>query len=289
MTKSKKILVFSLIVAASLILVLSIDKLVNYHIPELGRQFFGKERYTDVETINEQKIKIPKLTLAKACNTQLSECVDDVLLVSGEINTATLKSISELSKQSLDTDVDTLCLNSIGGSVETANLINEFVVNNNYNTCLASRYIIKDLGENNTRNSLNEQVVVKHESCYSACPLVIATAKKRILLGDSFIIGVHSSGYKVFNKLHVDDDGDKYEKFISYEMMPFFEFTRTVPSKYMYILSEHQVRTSMLFNDYRGSRENVTLFKSLKSCESEYLISSECPIEGVTDPYKITL
>uniref|UniRef100_UPI0010EE0B73 hypothetical protein n=1 Tax=Vibrio vulnificus TaxID=672 RepID=UPI0010EE0B73 len=260
-----------------------VEGVVRKQIPEIGRIFFGTDRYTEVETINNAKIKIPKFTIADACNADLTDCITNVMLISGEINTATLKSLNELSDKSHDIDTNTLCLNSIGGSVETATLINKYIAENDLNTCLAARYIIKDLGKFQQSNL--QEYVVKHDSCYSACPLVIASAEKRTLLGDSFIIGVHSSGFKVFGKIHVDMDGEEYREYISNEMESFFDFTQTVPSENMYIFSEYQLRASKLFNEYRGIREGKSLVRTLKNCKSNYFITSNCPLEGVIDPY----
>jgi len=268
------------------LVIISGSSLINNHIPEILRVHFGTDRYFEAETIDKIKVEIPKMTIADACNIDLTDCIENVLVISGEINSATLKSLEELSEDSLKIIPHTVCLNSIGGRVENAIMINKFINESGLKTCLASRYRIKDLGKFSKKHSSN--VIVKHKSCYSACPLIIASSESRILLGDSFKLGVHSSGFKIMEKIHVDVEGEEYLKFLPKQMIPFFEFTQTVPSENMYILSDYQVRTSKLFNKYRGARKGNVLFKSLKNCESTYFISSKCHFEKVMNPYPET-
>lgn len=252
------------------------------NIPEFLRIYCEAERYVEMDTVDGEKVKIPKMTFADACNIDDSECIENVLVISGEINSATLLSYEELSKESLKIELHTVCLNSIGGSVEAAVMINEFINKHDLNTCLASRYKIKDLGKFHKKY---DEIIVKHKSCYSACPLIIASSGNRTLLGDSFVFGVHSSGYSIMDEIHVDVDGEEYLKFLPQEMKPFFEFTQTIPSQRMYILSDYQIQNFRVFNDYRGGKKDKKLFKTQSDCKLDYFISSKCPLKKVIEPY----
>lgn len=117
---------------------------------------------------------------ADACDLSRSKCVKDVLVVRGGIGLHTYFYLNRLYKQKT---VQTICFDSPCGMVVMMFAIARWISNNNLNTCVAELYKLHDF-----------PLELVRTNCLSACPLILASGRKRWSVGESTIIGVHQGG-----------------------------------------------------------------------------------------------
>ncbi|WP_306579263.1 hypothetical protein [Pseudomonas sp.] len=139
---------------------------------------FGFNRSGEIAT-QAGKVVMDKALIAKACDRHEKACIDNVLLVSGDLDGGTISAIKQLIA---DVGVDTVCFNSRGGDKSTAIDIGKFIKRNKLNTCMAEKYLTAK-GD-----------TITQRLCASACPFVLAMGRKRTALGNDLRIGIHSSG-----------------------------------------------------------------------------------------------
>lgn len=142
---------------------------------------FGFENSVDV-SVDADKKQLPKAVVARACNTNETHCLDDVLLVLGEFDEGTRESINRLLKERSGKPFKTVCLHSRGGDMRFAADIGEWIKNHDFDTCLADRYLLAD------------GLTLINTECDSACPWVLLAGLNRIQFGESFSIEVHHPG-----------------------------------------------------------------------------------------------
>jgi hypothetical protein len=98
-------------------------------------------------------------------------------------------------------DVSTVCFNSPGGLNQVAAHISKTIKGKGLDTCVADTLI-----KNSATFSASPRFT---SSCQSACVFVLLAGKKRISIGDRFIIGFHSTVAGVETSNDNDRDGVK--------------------------------------------------------------------------------
>jgi hypothetical protein len=163
-----------LLVAATLLVLLFAFTFIPLIYKTLG--------FSSSETISvkNEPVTLDKALIAKACTRDEKNCIDQVLLVSGDLDRGTISAIKQLKGSSLQ--VDTVCFASRGGDKDVAIDIGEWIKKNHLNTCIAEKYLTTD------------GITMNSPLCASACPYILAMGHKRTALGSNFRIGIHSSG-----------------------------------------------------------------------------------------------
>ena len=126
----------------------------------------------------DKKIDLDKALIVDACNEDKTTCLKDVILIQGRLDEGTISSIKKLK----DVNNKTICFDSRGGNIDVATRIGSWIKENNFNTCLADKYIIKGKG------------TISSTICHSACPFILAMGNERTMVGENFKIGIHHSG-----------------------------------------------------------------------------------------------
>lgn len=122
-----------------------------------------------------------QITLATACDGK-GECPDPVALLEGPINA---RSESKTTSDLLDfikshPTVDTVCLVSEGGDIDTSVALGRFIHREGLNTCIADKYKIAD-------GSL------KKGYCQSSCVWVSVSGNESVLYDNSALLGFHAA------------------------------------------------------------------------------------------------
>lgn len=125
------------------------------------------------------EVTLDKALVVTACNKEETSCLKDVILVMGRIDQGTIESINKLVEKNKS---NTICFRTPGGDIDSAVAIGKWIESNNFNTCLAEKYLIKGRG---TLNST---------TCASACPFILAMGNDRISVGTNIKVGIHRSG-----------------------------------------------------------------------------------------------
>jgi hypothetical protein len=126
----------------------------------------------------DKKVDLDKALIVDACNADKTICLKDVILIKGRLDEGTINSIKNLKGP----NNKTICLDSRGGNIDIATNIGSWIKANNYNTCLAEKYVIKEKG------------TISSTVCHSACPFILAMGNERTMVGENFKIGIHHSG-----------------------------------------------------------------------------------------------
>ncbi|KMV28341.1 hypothetical protein AB733_24270 [Photobacterium swingsii] len=160
-------------------------------------------------------VSLPKVLMAKACDKNEENCLDNVILFAGIFDQGTENSASRLLEKLNQADKfsHNVCFWSPGGSIDSAVRIGNWIKSNNLNTCLAEKYIIEGRG------------TLSGTHCNSACPFVFLMGDTRTRLGDDLKLVVHHSGGKIdlcfacwkFNSLNSTAYDDYSEMLLSSE------------------------------------------------------------------------
>lgn len=126
----------------------------------------------------DKKVDLDKALIVDACNAEKTICLKDVILIKGRLDEGTISSIENLKGP----NNKTICFDSRGGNIDVATRIGSWIKENNFNTCLADKYIIKEKG------------TISSTICHSACPFILAMGNERTMVGENFKIGIHHSG-----------------------------------------------------------------------------------------------
>lgn len=146
--------------------------------PHLKRSF-GLNETIEFHSSSGNEVSLNKALFANACNIDESFCLKDVILVMGRIDQGTIDSIEKLLSKGKS---DTICFRTPGGNIDSAVVIGKWIDKNNFNTCLAEKYLIKGRGS------------LESTTCASACPFIFAMGDERISIGSDIKIGIHRSG-----------------------------------------------------------------------------------------------
>jgi len=152
-----------------------------------GYQEYKKEKLI-VKTLHED-IHLPKAAIAKACNRDETYCLDNVVLVVGEISDSTVSDVNKLLETWRDKGITTVCFDTQGGNIHDASSLGQWILKNGLSTCMAETYFIKD------KNDKPRQLI--NTKCDSACNYLLLASNKRIAIGQSYKIATHSAGVNV--------------------------------------------------------------------------------------------
>ena len=134
---------------------------------------------SETVVIQGESHALNKAVIARACTHDGKTCIDDVLLVSGDLDEGSIGAIKQLDG---NLQVDTVCFASRGGDKNAAIKIGQWIKSKHLNTCIAEKYLTTD------------GVTMSSPLCASACPYILAMGHKRTALGRDFKIGIHNSG-----------------------------------------------------------------------------------------------
>lgn len=149
----------------------------------------GYQNFKDDRLIikkSDSEIHLPKAAIAKACNREATYCIDDVLLILGEISGTTLSDLEELARTHGDKEISTICFDSRGGNTAKSSVLGERILKNGLSTCMAERYFLDD------KNGIRREL--ENTQCNSACSYLLLASNKRIAIGTHFKIATHSAG-----------------------------------------------------------------------------------------------
>lgn len=122
-----------------------------------------------------------QISLATACNGK-GECRDPIALLEGPINarseSKTTSGLLEFIKS--HPEVDTVCLVSEGGDVDTAVALGRFIHSEGLNTCIAAEYKKAD-------------GVERKGYCQSSCVWVSVSGNESVLYDNSALLGFHAA------------------------------------------------------------------------------------------------
>lgn len=180
--------------------------------------------------------RIDKVTTANACDESGSSCLEDVLLLQGDIDLGMLIRLylTDLSTYS------TVCLDSPGGSVPITKRIMAKIRSEKLNTCLARTYTFQLKG-----NSFKKS----HSGCESACAIAFLSGTQRISIGSGLTLNVHASGVNG-TTIHTDH---LYE--YVYPEPSFYcllDIIKTVPNRTMRSISTEQASMFGVFTRSLG-------------------------------------
>ncbi len=150
-------------------------------------QDYKKEKLI-VKTLHED-IHLPKATIAKACNRDETYCLDNVVLIVGEISDSTVSDVNKLLETWRDKGITTVCFDTQGGNIHDASSLGQWILKNGLSTCMAETYFIKD------KNDKPRQLI--NTKCDSACNYLLLASNTRIAIGQSYKIATHSAGVNV--------------------------------------------------------------------------------------------
>lgn len=138
------------------------------------------------------------LAYGRACTQDLSVCIDSFNF-QGDVKEGSYKPFLRqiITLMKLHPEVNTLCLNSVGGNHETAAQIAGFIKTNQLNTCVADTLLTDEKPQVGGARFT--------ASCQSACVFIVYAGIKRLALGDRFVVGLHSSK----RKFESSDDADR--------------------------------------------------------------------------------
>ncbi|WP_139139765.1 hypothetical protein [Pseudomonas sp. NBRC 111139] len=138
-----------------------------------------------------------QISLATACDGK-GECRDPVALLEGPIN---LRSESKTTSDLLDfikshPEVDTVCLVSEGGDVDTSVALGRFIHRKGLKTCIANKYKKADGSE-------------RKGYCQSSCVWVSISGNESILYDNSALLGFHAARVQDLfgNVKRIDSEG----------------------------------------------------------------------------------
>lgn len=138
-----------------------------------------------------------QISLATACDGK-GECRDPVALLEGPINarseSKTASDLLEFIKS--HPEVDTACLVSEGGDVDTSVALGRFIHRKGLKTCIADKYKKADGSE-------------KKGYCQSSCVWVSVSGKESVLYDNSALLGFHAARVQDFfgNVKEIDSEG----------------------------------------------------------------------------------
>lgn len=126
--------------------------------------------------------RIDSVVFATACNSDGSTCIDNVLLIRGQILESTKSALNVFVDEQKIKRNQIVCFDSPGGEVDRAIALGNWIYANGMDTCYAEKYVLKD------------GIVIKNTICNSACPFVFLMGHKRSLVGRRATFKIHHSG-----------------------------------------------------------------------------------------------
>lgn len=123
----------------------------------------------------------------KACSDN-GNCSTDVILLSGQIYSgAASRTVTALNEALKDAGTNVICLDSIGGDNDAAQIIASHIANLGLSTCHSSVY----------KNTDGTDFSFNYRGCLSSCTWIMLAGKERAIYGSNVNIGFHgSSSYK---------------------------------------------------------------------------------------------
>lgn len=181
--------------------------------------------------------RIDKVITAKACDETGTSCLENVLLLQGNMDLGMLVRLylTDLSK------FRTVCLDSPGGSVPITKRIMAMIRSEKLNTCLARTYTFQ-LKENPSFKK-------SHSGCESACAVAFLSGIQRISIGSDLTLNVHASGVNG-TTIHTD-----YLYEYVYPEPSFYcllDIIKTVPNRTMRSISSEQASMFGVFTRSLG-------------------------------------
>lgn len=140
------------------------------------------EEFAIDNTHPERAVEIPKAMMASACTGDKLHCLENVLLIYGEIDEGTKVAIERLAERNPSLAVNSVCLSSPGGNVAVAVWLGRKIKDLKLSTCLADLYAVEGLED------------IKKTRCHSACGWILLSGKKRWQVGHEFSIALHHPG-----------------------------------------------------------------------------------------------
>lgn len=119
---------------------------------------------------------------AKACDINGGSCIPNVLLIRGAISKNTVSALERLLEKRGIAGFTTVCFDSVGGNVDEAVDIGDWIFRHKLNTCYAEKYIFRN-GE--SRDNIK---------CNSACTFILLMGRERMLVGNKAHLIIHHSG-----------------------------------------------------------------------------------------------
>jgi hypothetical protein len=125
------------------------------------------------------------LALGATCNTTRTVCLESFIL-EGDLSPEDGEKFEQAIEKLLASrpDIRLVCLNSKGGYTEAAAKIARKIKSLDLDTCVGDMPI--------ARSQLDLSGLRYTATCESACSMILLAGKRRIAIGDNFLIGLHS-------------------------------------------------------------------------------------------------
>ncbi|MCY9870438.1 hypothetical protein [Vibrio barjaei] len=188
-----------------------------------------------------------KVTLAKACNIDSSECIEEVILVLGRPNDQAADNLANLLAH--NASVDTVCMLNNEGNFSENLKIAQTIRGRKLNTCLADLYIDQN-GQSIQSN------LMPITQCHADCALTLLTGKQRTQLGSHNLMSIaNAGGYveTILGRFILRDNtySDEFEQLMmptTASQITFLEMTRESAPQKPIFLSNHD--KSLFFTDF---------------------------------------
>lgn len=204
-----------------------------------------------------RKVEVPKATFAQACDENKENCLEEpVLLLHGQIDEGTIKSLINLGKKNPEAIVNTVCLTGPGGSNITTARLMKLINDEKLNTCLAASYKIE-----------TEEAWISGDYCASACPLTFLIGTKRTIIGNGIKFGVHGSGQE-WAKIKITRETNLFDEFIREEHHSLYEFSKTIPHGKIYYLSDSEAKKFNVLSEQEQDKRTANHFDIEKCSDS---------------------
>lgn len=207
----------------------------------------------DFILLSESGAKLSKVQFADACDNEEIHCLNNVVLIIGEINRGTVNALKDFIKINSNSDASYICFDSPGGQIESAQIISEIILAGKMGTCLAEKYVIK----NKERNKL------VHPKCASVCNYLLLASTNRVAVGKNISFITHSAGVTISFCFCELTYGSRFahrlllEQFIYTvkdkerdQHLAFLTLGETIPNSAAYRLSQDELIRYAIFNNW---------------------------------------
>lgn len=261
MVKAKNVSIIALYSVTLILGVLAATKAF----PEIF-EFMGFNNPYMLTATDGTQVEVPQILFANACDENRSNCLNNVLLLQGNISMATVQELQNTNKS------DTVCVTGTGGDFSMAMVIVREIIFRRFNTCLARSFEIK--------SEQNRPIWIENESCTSNCPWLLTAGRERTVVGLGLKIGIHNSGtivgYK-FPRIPVNEEDEEVRTSIQRKHFEFYDFVKTIPSKTMYYLSDSEVDRYNIFTRFSNMYRTDQVMDTGQCNQAPFSTNYRCP------------